>query len=60
MARITVRATVKVAWWWRYYVGCVVLMSRITGLEPDVHKVGYWAARAVTVKLLGVKPDGQG
>lgn len=60
MAKVTIKATVKVAWWWKYYAGCVVLMSRITGLQPDVQKVSYWATRAVTIKLIGVKPDGQG
>ena len=45
---MTVR--VQVAWWLRWYLGSVVLMSALTGLPPDMDKVGYWARRGVRLK----------
>ncbi|WP_197076392.1 hypothetical protein [Luteimonas sp. FCS-9] len=38
------------AWWLRWYLGSVALMSALTGLNPDMDKVGFWAGRAVRVK----------
>ena len=51
MARATITLTVKVAWWVRPYLYSLVLMSRLTGLEPDLDKV-----EAVVLKGLRVRP----
>ena len=51
MARATVTLTVKVAWWVRPYLYGVVLMSRLTGFEPDLDKV-----EVVVLKGLRVRP----
>ncbi len=51
MARRVVRITVSVAWWWRWYVASVILASYLTGLAPNMDKVGYWARRSVRLKV---------
>lgn len=48
--RRTITCRVYVAWWLRWYLGSVALMSALTGLHPDMDKVGYWARRAVRLK----------
>lgn len=55
MAKITIRATLHVAWWWKWYAFGVLLLSDVTGLEPDPDKVNYWAKRAVTIRFNGGK-----
>lgn len=50
MATQGIRITISVAWWWRWYVGSVALASYLTGLSPDIGKVGHWARRAVRLR----------
>lgn len=52
MAKLTLRAKVKFAWWWKFYVVGVVAMARLTGLEPDYEKVTAWAKRAVSIEII--------
>ena len=42
---------VHVAWWLRAYLHCVVFTSEVTGLEPDMDKVGRWIERGVRVRV---------
>lgn len=46
--RVTVR--VYVAWWLRWYLVSVAVMSKLTGLSLDPDKVGYWVRRGVRLK----------
>ena len=41
---------VHVAWWVRWYVASVAAISQLTGLEPDMDKVGRWIDRGVRVR----------
>lgn len=53
MAKITIHATLHVAWWWKYYITGVRLIAELTGLQPDRSKVEAWAKRAVTIRFNG-------
>ena len=50
MATSTITITVHVAWWVRWYVASVALMSKLTGAEPDMEKVGRWIERGVRLR----------
>jgi hypothetical protein len=43
----------RVAWWLRWYLSGVILTSWLTGLAPDLSKVGEWIRRAVRVDAIG-------
>lgn len=47
MTVVTIR--VRFAWWLRYYLAGVALMSRFTGCEPDAEKVAQWIRRGVVL-----------
>lgn len=51
MATCTVR--IKIAWWLRWYLAGVQMMTLATGAQPDMRKVGAMVARAVSVKADG-------
>lgn len=51
MAQPTVRISLHIAWWLRWYLAGVVTMSRTTGRQPDMGKVKYWANRAIKVVI---------
>lgn len=55
MAKVTIRATIKVAWWWAYYSACVRFMADVTGMQPNPERVHYWASKATTIKMGEVK-----
>lgn len=42
---------IKLAWWLRWYLIGVVLMSRMTGAQPDEDKLLYWIRRAMIVRV---------
>lgn len=39
MNMASIKVTVRVAWWVRWYISGVALCSMLTGLEPDMDKV---------------------
>lgn len=47
--------TIRMAWWVKPYLCGVLLMSRLTGLQPDPDRVGAWVARGMTMKMTEVK-----
>lgn len=47
------RYRLTVAWWLRWYLLGVILMSKLTGLEPDWDKVEVWMDRAIKITPLG-------
>lgn len=55
MATVTLQAKVKIAWWWKFYAYGVITMARLTGMQPDSEKVGYWFKKAVTIHFEGRK-----
>lgn len=50
MTRAELRITIKVAWWLKFYMFGVILMSRITGMSPDESKVRHYIMRGISVK----------
>ncbi|WP_338544911.1 hypothetical protein V6W80_17185 [Pseudomonas benzopyrenica] len=51
----TVTFTIHMAWWVKPYLCGVLLMSRLTGLQPDPDRVGAWVQRGMTMKMTEVK-----
>lgn len=47
---------VQVSPWVHWYIAAVALMARLTGREPDMDKVLYWAMK--DVKLVQVREAG--
>lgn len=47
-----IQIKVSLAWWLRWYLCGVLLMSRHTGLQPDSDKVAYWAGKATKIKVI--------
>ena len=43
---------IQVAWWLRWYLSSVALMSQLTDREPDMEKVGRWIERGVRARSL--------
>lgn len=56
MALTTVTISIKVAWWVKPYLCGVLLMSRLTGLQPDPDRVGAWVQRGMIMKMTEAKP----
>lgn len=52
MARITVKLSLRVAWWVRWYLAGVVIAARLTGATPDMTKVEQWIRRGLTVRAI--------
>lgn len=52
MAKVNESLHVKIAWWWPAYAAGVLIMSWLTGLEPDPAKVERWARRAVSIRMV--------
>lgn len=51
----TVTFIIRMAWWVKPYLCGVLLMSRLTGLQPDPDRVGAWVQRGMTMKMTEVK-----
>ena len=57
MSRLTtVTFTIRMAWWVKPYLCGVLLMSRLTGLQPDPDRVGAWVKRGMTMTMSETKP----
>jgi len=50
MAQITVKLSLRVAWWVRWYLVGVVIAARLTGATPDTTKVERWIRRGLSVR----------
>jgi hypothetical protein len=42
---------VKFAWWFKYYLNSVVMFCLLSGCEPDMARVCYWANRALRFRI---------
>jgi hypothetical protein len=49
MPKPTIHATIRYAWWWKFYRASVLTACFITGQQPDDERVRYWAKRAITI-----------
>lgn len=46
----SIKVTVHIAWWVRWYISGVALCALITGLEPDIEKVKAKVLKGVRLK----------
>lgn len=46
----SIKVTIHIAWWVRWYIGGVALFSFITGMEPDMEKVKAKVLKGVRLK----------
>lgn len=51
MASRQITVSIHVAWWLRYYMLGLVLMHRLTGMEINEQRVGYWLSKAIKAKV---------
>ncbi|MDH2052863.1 hypothetical protein [Achromobacter marplatensis] len=49
MAQITVKLSLRVAWWVRWYLAGVGVAARLTGATLDITKVERWIRRGLSV-----------
>ncbi len=50
----TVRASIRMRWWLRWYLAAVVWTARETGLEPDWERVEWWIQRGLVLRTTRV------
>lgn len=51
MARVTATIVCRHRWWLKYYLAGVLVVSHITGREPDVGRVCRWVERGIEVEV---------
>ena len=51
MAQITVKLSIRVAWWVRWYLIGVALTAQMTGGTPDMSKVERWIRRGLSARV---------
>ncbi len=49
MAPTTVKLSLRVAWWVRWYLVGVVIAARLPGARPDMTRVERWIRRGLSV-----------
>lgn len=51
MAQHTVKLSIRVAWWVRWYLAGVAIAARLTGATPDMAKVERWIRRGLSARV---------
>lgn len=51
MARVNATIVCQHRWWLKYYLAGVLLMSHVTGREPDLARVMRWIERGIVVEV---------
>lgn len=51
MAKIYATIVCRHSWWLKYYLAGVLVVSRITGREPDMGRVVRWVERGIKVEV---------
>lgn len=51
MARVYAAITCRHRWWLKYYLGGVLVMSYITGRDPDMPRVMRWIERGIEIEV---------
>ncbi|MES3709091.1 hypothetical protein QC590_12715 [Pseudomonas putida] len=51
MTRITARIVCRQTWWLKYYLAGVLIVSHVTGREPDMGRVFRWIERGIEVEV---------
>ncbi|MEO8641860.1 hypothetical protein [Pseudomonas sp.] len=50
-----IKVSVKMTWWLRAYLRGVGFACDLTGLEPNMDRVGWWIARGIKVELISTQ-----
>lgn len=50
MTRTTATIVCRQAWWLKYYLAGVLVMSHVIGREPDMGRVFRWIERGIVVE----------
>ena len=50
MNMASIKVTVRVAWWVRWYISGVALCAFITGAQPDMEKITAKVKKGVRIK----------
>ncbi len=51
MAQITVKLSIRVAWWARWYLAWVVVAARLTGVPPNMVMVERGVRRGLSAHV---------
>lgn len=51
MAEGTVTITIRLTWWLRIYLMTIALLCEITGMEPNMDRVGFWIKKGIRLDL---------
>jgi hypothetical protein len=43
---------VKVVWWLPVYLQTLKTLCEITGMEPNMERVGYWVSKALKTEIV--------
>jgi hypothetical protein len=48
----TLTLKVSIAWWLPVYLQTLKTLCQITGMEPNMERVGYWVSRALKTEVV--------
>ena len=51
MARMTATIVCRQRWWLKYYLVGVLLMSHVTGRDPNLGRVRRWIERGIIIEV---------
>lgn len=51
MAKVYATIVCRQAWWLKYYLAGVLVVSHVTGREPDMGRVVRWTERSIKVEV---------
>ncbi|HJV73156.1 MAG TPA: hypothetical protein VJ654_02955 [Noviherbaspirillum sp.] len=51
MAKSSITFKAHVAWWLHWYLCGVVLMAKVTSMQPNEAKARYWIRSAIKIKV---------
>lgn len=55
--QVTASIQISVAWWVRAYLSSVALFAALTGMEPDMDKVGAMVQRGLRTRIRTASQD---
>jgi hypothetical protein len=55
MAVRAVTITLRLTWWLRIYMSTLALLCYLTGMEPDMERVGYWIKKGIRIDATPVE-----
>lgn len=53
MASSHIVVGIRFTWWLHWYLAGVMIVARLSGLEPDCQRVGAWVVRSTRLTVNG-------